>query len=370
MRAISRPQREIDESYRRRRAASAAVSVIVLVAFAVAAFALAGVASAQPGTSAPSSTAAVGIVGPAVGAIVPSGSAVSASCLVGNNPEGVAYDPSDHDVYVADSESGDGGISILKAPCTVIATIHLGTDIPYGVAYDPSLHEVLVSDSYDDQVYFLKGTSIVTILGGFCSPGPMTWDAPANAMLVVDYCGGVDAIFGSTEAGVQLFAINDCQAASLLVADGYVWIGDQCGMPYSVDLFDASTFAYVGSFSISTVPGAIAWDPVNDTVLVGSLFGNTMHVLDPASVVLHTYVNTTFSLGKLLGTTSILYSPTTHDIYVSGRAGSDVWTISSSGVSHAVFVGTGAELQFMAYDSGTHHIYVTGWATNTVYVIG
>ena len=193
--------------------------MIVLVAFAVAAFALAGVASAQPGTSAPSSTAAVGIVGPAVGAIVPSGSAVSASCLVGNNPEGVAYDPSDHDVHVADSESGDGGISILKAPCTVIATIHLGTDIPYGVAYDPSLHEVLVSDSYDDQVYFLKGTSIVTILGGFCSPGPMTWDAPANAMLVVDYCGGVDAIFGSTEAGVQLFAINDCQAASLLVAD-------------------------------------------------------------------------------------------------------------------------------------------------------
>jgi hypothetical protein len=370
MRDPSGPQREEAESYRRNRAASVAAAVPVIVAFAVVAFALTGLAAAQTGTAHASPRSAHDLSGGTVGAVSPAGSSVSARCLVGDNPEGVAYDPSDHDVYVADYAPGDGGISILKAPCTLITTIHLSSGTPYGAAYDPSTHDIMVSDPSMDAVYVLQGTSIVTILDGFCSPSSMTWDAPADALLVVDSWCGVDAIYGNTQTGVEVPAINDCSAAAALVADGYVWVADQCGTPYSVDVFDASTFASVGSFSISTVPGALAWDPVNDTVLVGSLYGNTMHVLEPATVALHTYVNSTFALGKLLGTTSILYSPTTHDMYVSGRAGSDIWTISSAGVSHSVAVGSGADLQFMSYDAATHHIYVTGWATNTVYVIG
>jgi DNA-binding beta-propeller fold protein YncE len=374
MEQVARSEREKASRRRKLRVALVVSATLVIAALAVFAFAASGPVSARAsgGSSSPRPTA--DLAGGSLTASTAAVSSVIAKCHVGDNPVGIAYDPLNHYVYVADNGPGGGtggAITILKASCHVVATIAL-TSVsftPYGVAYDPSTHNVLVSDDDYGYVFVLSGTSIVDVLTGFCSPQAMTWDAQADAMLVVDPCNAVDAIYGNTQQGVDTGAISSvCDASSVLDAAGYIWVTDECA-PYTVDLFNPVTFALVGHFTISTEPQALAWDPVNDTVLVGSAFGNTMHVLDPASVALNTYINTTFPLGKLLGTGSILYSPTTHAIYVSDRAGSDVWKISSSGKVHHDFIASSADLEFMTYDVATTHIYVCGYNTNTVYQI-
>ncbi len=345
-----------------------AVSLAV-IAFAVVPLVDHGVSAGASGAGFPRALAGMAIPG----AYTAASGAVSARCLVGENPEQVAYDPIDHYVYVADNGPGgglDGAITILQSPCHVVATIPLSyaSATPFGVAYEPSVHEVLVSENNYGQVFVLAGTTIKNVLSGLCSPGMMTWDAQAKAMLIADGCGYVDAIFGDTSLGVDSGAISVCNAAAVLDAAGYIWVADQCA-PYQVSLYDPETFAYIGAFTISTPPEALAYDPVDGTVLVGSAFSSVMHVLYPSTVALHTYLNTTFSLGKLLGAGDIIYSPATHDMYVSGRAGSDVWKITSAGKFQSVFLGTDATPQFMAYDPATQDIYVTGWSTDTVYVI-
>jgi len=374
MEQVARSERKSASSRRKLPVALVVSATLVIAALAVFAFAVSGPVSARAPEGASSARLAADLVAGSVAAPTAAASSVIAKCHVGDNPVGVAYDPLNHYIYVADNGPGDGSggaITVLKASCHVVATISLTalSFTPYGVAYDPSTHNVLVSDDDYGYVFVLSGTSIVNVLTGFCEPQAMTWDAQASAMLVMDYCNQVDAIYGNTQSGVDTGAISSfCDASSVLDAAGYVWVGDQCA-PYTVDLFDPATFALVGHFTISTAPGALAWDPVNDTVLVGSEFGNTMHLLDPATVALHTYVNTTFPLGQLLATGSILYSPTTHAMYVSDRAGSDVWKISSSGKVHHDFIASGAGLEFMTYDAATSYIYVCGYYTNTVYQI-
>ncbi len=61
------------------------------------------------------------------------------------NPRGVAYDPDNQEVYVANSNSST--VSVIDTFIhQVIFTIPIGSN-PFGVAYDPDNQEVYVANA-------------------------------------------------------------------------------------------------------------------------------------------------------------------------------------------------------------------------------
>lgn len=335
---------------KRRSRQLAPASVILLVGVLTTASLLLPVAAA---------TSAWGVPQPSAGATALS--SVVAKCAVGSGPVQVAYDPLNHDLYVVSAST----VSIVASTCHVLKQIVAVNTNFDGVAYDPAAKAMLVSEYNSGEIFVFSGTTLVSEFGGLCSPGPMVWDGTMRAMLVLDYCGEVDAVFALTSSDVTSFG-GGCPSG-IALADGYVWVADQCGP--SVDLYDPATFLSVGSFALPLSPSALAWDPVNDTMLVGSQFSHLMYVLYPTTIATHTFVSTIFPLGTLLGTGGIAYSPSSHDMYITGRIGSYLWTISSIGAVHHLNLGAGASAQGAAYDPANHRVYLCGYGTSTLYVV-
>jgi YVTN family beta-propeller protein len=88
---------------------------------------------------------------------------------VGDDPDGIAVDPSNGTLYVADA--GSGVVSVVsEAADAVVATVALGpgTD-PEAVAVDDSTHAVYVTDSGSNAVSVIDGTTCNAVTQTGCS---------------------------------------------------------------------------------------------------------------------------------------------------------------------------------------------------------
>jgi DNA-binding beta-propeller fold protein YncE len=284
-----------------------------------------------------------------------------------------AYDPADGFVYTANSASTE--ISIVKPLCKVIRGLNPGGPdvelLPTGTAYDPLTKEIVVTGTNDLNgvgiLTVLRGTSVVKVvkLGPFACPSLESWDPAEDAILLADACsGGIDVLHltevnGVTRAAVILNAFDEGNdPGAVLVADGYVFSAG-----HNVDVFNERTLLFIGSFAVTgSSAEALAWDPLNDTVVMGNLF----FIPNRESVIfLHTdsIKSGKFTYGALpiyfaYGVYGMAYSPATQDIYLSPYLGSNVLEISKSGVVTRVFLGAGAEPAGMVYDPVNHDMYV------------
>jgi DNA-binding beta-propeller fold protein YncE len=299
---------------------------------------------------------------------------VLASCLVGNAVDD-AYDPADGNLYVADSLNG--WISIVKPPCTIVSTIY-PVDGGYisGVAYDPLTKEMVAIDSQTVKAYVIRGTALVdsVSLGAFPeSPDLAAWDAETKSLLIADG-GGIDMLHldyanGSTHASVKVEALdnhgNDPYA--VLVADGYIFSAGG-----AVDVFNDRSLAYLGQFKVNGGT-SLAWDPLNDTVVVGKSFvtHDTVVFLQADGVRSGKFTYTHFAGHDILfgGVGGVAYSPATREVYMTANEGVDVWELSESGALTHVYLGQDAFPQLLTYVPSDHEMYVCGYGTNLLYAI-
>ncbi|HEY6536076.1 MAG TPA: hypothetical protein VIY08_09845 [Candidatus Nitrosocosmicus sp.] len=79
-----------------------------------------------------------------------------------NGPAGVAYDPDNHEMYVANSKSNT--VSVINSSNSVVTTINVGNG-PAGVAYDPDNHEMYVTNELSNTV------SVIDTLSPFANAG-------------------------------------------------------------------------------------------------------------------------------------------------------------------------------------------------------
>ena len=119
---------------------------------------------------------------------VPSGT----SCSAGDSPAWDAYDPVDHEVYVANQGAAVSGpdnqsLTILNGACKILAAVPLPSNgEPEGDAFDPVSNTVYVTDAVNDEVYVISGTKLVhTITNAtFDAPYGVAFD-PANGEMAV-----------------------------------------------------------------------------------------------------------------------------------------------------------------------------------------
>ena len=311
------------------------------------------------------------------------GSSVLDRCDV-STAQASVFDPANGYVYV----SSDGPISVIKPVCTVIATL-TPTYGAFALAYDPLTKEVVATAaafSEENFAYVLAGTSLVATvkLGPSLNcPISAAWDPAISAILIGNEgCGpgGVSVLYlalvnGVTHAAVIEDAFDSASAdTSLLVADGYIFSAGS-----DVNVFNDRTFAFVGQFAVSqfTLDGAfnhLAWDPLNDTVVLG--------ITEAPSIASVLFLNASgipaghfdFQRFKTVGILSggvggTAYSPTTQSVYLSAADGNDIWELSKSGELTHVYLGKIVAPEGLAYDPTSHEMYVCGENSNTLYVI-
>jgi hypothetical protein len=336
---------------------------------------------------------------PIIGLSGGSGNAgVLASCSVGDDygPSQPTYDPADGYIYV----TSDIGISIVKPPCTVVKTIHTPEDeaefVVYGTAYDPLTKEVVVTDWYRGAEFVLRGTSLVTTVhvGGWevhC-PGLEAWDPAVKAILITDAgasCGGeggsggidilhLSIVGGTTLASTIVDAFDQGNSpTAVLVADGYVF---SAGI--QVNVYNDRTFAYVGSFALAGPnpalgeSGALAWDPINDTVVLGLAYvvpRDSVIFLNASSISYREFTFHRWHTENILdgGVAGVGYSPATQKVYLTAESGPEVWELSRSGkVSHISLetASDGISGSGITYDPESHDTYVSD-AWGTLYVL-
>jgi len=149
-------------------------------------------------------------------------------------PWGIAYDPSNGYIYVANY--GSGTVSVINGKNnTVIATIPVGSD-PMGVAYDSSNGYIYVANWYSGTVSVINGTTVIAnilvVKGPEEGPGEVAYD-PSNGYIYV-------TIYGSNLVSV----IN----GTTVIANIPVGIG-----PWGIAYDPSNGYIYVANYNSGTV---------------------------------------------------------------------------------------------------------------------
>jgi YVTN family beta-propeller protein len=131
------------------------------------------------------------------------GYAVTATIGVGAGPAGVAVDPNNGTVYVANN-SGNSVSAISETTNAVTATIPVGP-APVGVAVDPTAHSIWVANSAAgsaSQISDATNTVTNTVSFPFGNPWGIAADPSTGTVYLSDTADGItDSIDEATGAG-------------------------------------------------------------------------------------------------------------------------------------------------------------------------
>ncbi|MFZ0890804.1 MAG: YncE family protein [Thermoplasmata archaeon] len=280
-----------------------------------------------------------------------------------------AYDPADHDLYVASGGviggqgfPAYGFISIYAPPCQLLANVHGpdGSD-PYDVAYDPADRSMYVTDGGLPTIYVLQGTSIVSTFQnpGFCGASALTYDPATQAMLITNCDNTVSVFSGERLVHVFTTGFNLGADPSAIVAGPNNEIFVANWGSGNVAILNASTYHWIGEVGAGEYPNSLVWDPGRQQVLV-THYGGYLVGIDPVT-------NTATRIGVHSGQQldGLAYSPADHLIFTSSEK---LLVITPGDTEHSVFLNEQADVQGMFYDPSNRDVYVLDF-WDTVWVI-
>lgn len=282
---------------------------------------------------------------------------------------GVAYDPVTHNMYVANYISSN--ISVVAAPCTVVATIALPSGAaPIEVAFDPQDNYIYVTDALLSQVYVISGTTLIATLNGghFNGAGPVAYDPGEGAMIIGNLgWSNITFVFG-TAVGAAI-PVGDEPVG--IVYDPYyntLLIANQVSL--NVTVLSSATYPFTATHTnvfLGVVPGDIRFNPATSTDYVTSVpytFASRGNVTEMTG--LGSSVSTVAVAGYPLGEA---FSQSKLAVYVSQMTPSVVWELSGTTAVKKVVLGLGVKPDGMTYDDANDMVYVTGSGSNKLYAI-
>ncbi|HYA58238.1 MAG TPA: YncE family protein [Thermoplasmata archaeon] len=283
------------------------------------------------------------------------------ACGVGKGPGFPGYDPVNHDVYVPNAKSGN--ITVLSGTCKHVGSIKLPSGAyPVYAAFDPQNDRMYVSDYALNQVYEIRGTSVVyTFNQNFNGPMGEVWDPGNSAMLVASYNSNqVIAI-----QGINYTSINTGTGPSYLAYDPYfATVLVTNFFTDNVTIINALSFRHVGDTPAGSGPMDIAFDPVNDYDYVTNEYSGNVTVMwgDGTGVG---------SIGGFKTPAGVAFNQANLRMYVaeySSKLGkvAQVTALKQVGSNNTV---SGAQPLGLAFDEYNNYMYVTNFGGSTVYIL-
>jgi len=206
-------------------------------------------------------------------------------------PDGIAFDPANDCMYVAEHGNGEGNdaIAVVNATSNTLEHNIASLHSPSGVAYDP----------IDGEVYVTTGISSVEVV-----------DPATNTI-----AGQITV--GQGPSGIALDPAN-----------GYLYVANS--ISGTVSVINGSSNEVIATVNVSasvvSVPYLVAYDPANGYVMVGNDYSSGVNVINGTANKLLTTVSTGFQSEPA----GLAFDPVNGEMYVVGHASYAVVGISPS----------------------------------------
>jgi YVTN family beta-propeller protein len=228
------------------------------------------------------------------------GSLVNSSWLPGNgrNPTFGVYDEWNGNSYFVDADTGVApteNVSVLHgAPPAIVATVAIGSG-PWsatGIAVDPAQGDVFVANSAFGTVSVVNGTSETvraTVRVGF-APTSIAYD-PVNGSMVVADRNSSELSFLNDSTGSVVGTTSVGTSPTTVIfdpVDSDLWVTDVGAN--AVEVVNGTSGRLIGSVPLGWTPASIALDPVSGDVYVVNPVGGNVSVLNVTRRVVVTTV--------------------------------------------------------------------------------
>jgi YVTN family beta-propeller protein len=268
-----------------------------------------------------------------VSVISGSSNSVISSILVGRFPVSIAYVPPSNKLYVTNAESNDVTV-INGATNKVIRSIPVG-GLPIGIAYNPSNNDAYVVNNRNNTVSIID-TSIDTVIETI----------------------PLDSVLPPPSIFEPLFVAYDSINGGMYVS----------GRP-QVSVINSATNADVKDVRMPPpVADSAAWGLVHNTInnrIYVTAFDSDMVVrLNPET---NEFEGSAIPVGSQPA--SMVRNPSNNNLYVTNSGSSSVSVINPTTNVVTGTISTGSTPAGIAYNSNNNHIYVTNYDSNTVSII-
>jgi YVTN family beta-propeller protein len=294
-----------------------------------------------------------------------------ASISAGCSPIDVAYVNLSERIYVADSCSANVTV-ISTLNNSVIAHIGLGSD-PDGLVYDAYNGDVYVTDPSDDRVFVVSAASDAILSSINLSAGANTFGGPdsiasdsitGTVYVVFDLTQRLDVISGSSGEWTANVSLQGYPSAVAVDpnADRIYVATDQLYVPTNnVTVIDASTLAAVSAIATGPAPTGIGVDSASGRVYVTDSEASDIAVIDEStSQVLGYFRSDTVPVG-------VAWDDVTQDVFVTNQGSGTLAQVNGSTNELMGSQSLSYGLTGVATDSSDGHLFVGSPDNDGVY---
>jgi DNA-binding beta-propeller fold protein YncE len=259
----------------------------------------------------------------------------------GAGPEGLAFAPSDDQVYVADSNlnqvyviNGTKVVATITNITCLHSSFHCGFSEPFAVAYDPDDGQILVTNSGAANVTAI-GTGpynglVYGIQTGGLIPDGIAYSAAGDVMIVTNWGSNDVSWFGaqysqtpavsSIPVGAEPIGVA---ADPFLAVYGYSYVTNY-GSDNVTTIAPNGVLSSPNSIPVGSGPVSITFDQSNLRMYVANHFSDNVSVIGgaPGAVVRSIKLpNSSYLEG-------IVYDDENGDVYVVGTGNQDIYVLS------------------------------------------
>jgi YVTN family beta-propeller protein len=291
-----------------------------------------------------------------------------------SEPFGIAFDPTNNNVYVANF--GSNTVSVIDGRNNKIThAISVGTN-PNQVAYDPANQEIYVSDSgsttvsaissTDNNIVATIATDPVTPSNGEYGPFWLAFNPTNDEMYVTNY-----NFPSSSNTVVAINSTTNTVAATVTVgqnpirlaydpSNGCIYVADYSSGQISVI---SPSNRVVATISVPGNPDFVGYDPGNSEIYVASNNSNQVTAISSATNMVVATINIG---GNPYGAT---YDPANGEMFVSASINAAVYAINSAtNTVAAIIPANNPHLPgpyTLTYDPANGYIYVSNTNDNS-----
>jgi YVTN family beta-propeller protein len=187
----------------------------------------------------------------------------------------------------------DKSVSVIDTKTNkVIDTIPVGNE-PSGIAYAPTNGDIYVTDDVNGSVYVIDTTTntIIDVINGLETPLGIAYDLNNKNMYVTNAGPAftVSVIDTSTNKLVDTIELGTGNEPSGIAFDshhGYMFVTNT-SINHTVSVIDTKTNKVIDTIPVGNTPEGIAYNPNNKNMYVTNAGSNTVSVIATASSKLH-----------------------------------------------------------------------------------
>lgn len=237
----------------------------------------------------------------------------------GDGPSGIAFDPTDHRIFVTNYCSNSLSVYNSSSNELVRLNVTVGSE-PFGVVFDPRLDTLFVAEAGSDAVTELNASSYAVVANYSLPAGDCPYEiglaGPEQQVYVTDSCGSNISVLDALNHTVAVANLTTGFSSQGVLYDpdnGVVYVANTDAN--TITRIAASNRTVLGQIRVSNGPTSLAYDPTDDLLFAADTVGSRISVIDTLS-----NVSTGPTLPASLNPSGIVYVPDSRqvDVFAGG----------------------------------------------------